>query len=156
MRHMQVSGNHRNPAMCSDDACPCGIPGATISRGEGYIYVSKEVAEFRSDCLTEAEAMAKIQRLSAQMGATVFAGSGVFAPILMCEQGAKNRGLDLDVAAADARHWWETGLVPLRPTPLAGAVPTGAATRPTPLAGAVPTGAATTPASPRKWWQFWK
>jgi hypothetical protein len=36
----------------------------------------------------------------------------------MCEECAKSLGLDLDVAAADAKHWWETGLAPLRPTPM--------------------------------------
>jgi len=44
---------------------------------------------------------------------------GTSSPILMCEQGAKLRGLDLEVAAADAKYWWETGLVPLRVTPIA-------------------------------------
>jgi len=41
-------------------------------------------------------------------------------PILACKQGATLRGIDLEVAAADAKYWWKTGLVPLRPTPLAG------------------------------------
>ena len=40
-------------------------------------------------------------------------------PILVCEEGAKLRGIDMEVAAADAKRWWETGKVPLRPTPLA-------------------------------------
>ncbi len=120
MRYMQVSGNNRNPGVCSDDSCPCGYPGAEIPRGEGYVYISKEVVEFRADCLTEAEAHLKIQRMSALMNTTIVATSGVFAPVLICEQGARKRGIDLEVAAADARHWWETGQVPLRPTPLAG------------------------------------
>jgi hypothetical protein len=118
---MQVSGSHQSSALCSDDSCPCGYPGATIQRGAGYIYTSREVADFRADCLTEAEARVKIDRLS--RGAMMVATAGVFAPILMCEQGARKRGLDLDVATADARHWWETGMVPLRPTPLAGSSP---------------------------------
>ncbi len=143
MKYMQVSGNDRDPALCSDDACPCGFPGATIPRGKGYMYISKEVAEFRADCLTEAEAQEKIQRMSAQLGATIIAGSGVFSPILMCEQGAKKRGLDLDVAAADAKHWWNTGLVPLRPTPLAGAKGVHAASKPDDR-------------SEKRRWQFWK
>ena len=145
MKYMQVSGNHRNPGLCSDDACPCGSPGATIPRGEGYIYVSKEVVEFRMDCPTEAEAQMKIRRVSAQMGAMIFAGSGVFAPILMCEQGAKKRGLDLEVAAADAKHWWHTGQVPLRPTPLARTRGTTAAPN-----------RSDSPTPGKKWWQFWK
>jgi hypothetical protein len=40
-------------------------------------------------------------------------------PILVCEQGAKLRGLDLKVAAEDAKRWWKTGKVSLRPTPMA-------------------------------------
>lgn len=39
-------------------------------------------------------------------------------PILVCEQGAKLRKLDLRVAHEDAKHWWATGEVPLRPTPI--------------------------------------
>lgn len=143
MKYMQVSGNTRNPGLCSDDACPCGYPGATIPRGQGYIFISDEVVDFRKDCLTEAEAQLKIQRLSRNMGATIFAGSGVFAPILVCEQGARKRGLDLQVAAADARYWWETGLVPLRPTPLAGTARASAPARQSAV-------------EDKKWWQFWK
>jgi|GEM_PF-3471075 len=106
-------------AICSDDSCPCGYPGATIPRGGGYFYISKEVVDFRKDCPTVLEAEAKVRRMVGPR--TLFvAGSGVLSPILVCEIGAKKRGLNLEVAAADARHWWQTGLVPLRPTPLAG------------------------------------
>ena len=58
--------------------------------------------------------------MSAHIQGVIVAGSGVFLPILMCEQGARRRSLDLEVAAADARHWWDTGEVPLRATPLDG------------------------------------
>lgn len=116
---MEVPGNHKD-GLCSDDSCPCGFPGASIPRGTGYTYVSKEVVEFRRDCPTLAEAEAKLQQIQAFTGATIFAGSGVFAPILMREQGARKRGLNLEVAANDAKRWWQTGQVPLRPTPLAG------------------------------------
>ena len=37
--------------------------------------------------------------------------------ILMCERAAKKKSLNLEVAAADAKHWWETGMAPLRITP---------------------------------------
>jgi ribosomal protein S27E len=117
--YMEVPGNDKD-GLCSDDSCPCGSPGATIARGEGYIYVSKEVAELRKDCPTVAQAQIKIQRMQQQLGATIFAGTGVFSPILMCELGAKKRGINMDVAAADAKHWWKTGQVPIRPTPLTG------------------------------------
>jgi ribosomal protein S27E len=85
------------------------------------MYISKEVVDFRKDCPTVAEAEAKVRRMVGPR--TLFmAGSGVLSPILVCELGAKKRGLNLEVAAADARHWWQTGLVPLRPTPAAGEV----------------------------------
>jgi hypothetical protein len=106
---------------CSDDSCPCGYPGANIPRGSGYVYVSKELVEMRRDALGLAEIQAKALKMQQKMGATMMtATSGVFMPIVMCEQGARKRGIDLAVAAADAKHWWETGLVPLRPTPMAG------------------------------------
>lgn len=118
---MEVPGSERASGLCSDDACPCGYPGATIAKGQGYIYISKEVAEFRLDCPSVAATQAKIQRMQTALGgAMIMAGAGVFAPILMCEQGARKRGLNLEVAAADARYWWETGQVPIRATPLAG------------------------------------
>lgn len=142
MKYIQVFGNEHDPALCSDDGCPCGYPGASILRGQGYIYVSKEVAEFRADCLAEAEARRKIQRMSAQLGGIITSGSGVFAPILMCEQGAKKRGIDLDVAATDAKHWWKTGEVPCRPTPLAGDGRSKAIPKPS--------------SQDKKWWQLWK
>jgi len=112
-------------AKCSDKACPC--PEVTITPGTGYLYVSPELVEFRRDSRTMDEAKAKISRLASedplaemarQSGARSFIKVFVINPILMCEQGARLRGLDLDIAGADAKHWWETGLVPLRPTPI--------------------------------------
>lgn len=119
MEYMQVSGNNNRPGRCSDDACPCGYPGAEIEYGKGYMYIPDEVVKFRTSCPTETEAQCKIQSMFG--GRLVFAGQkGVFSPILMCKLGALNRGINLEVAAKDAEHWWETGEVPLRATPLAG------------------------------------
>lgn len=113
---------------CSDDSCPCGYPGANIPRGSGYFYINKELVEMRRDALTLDAIQRKVLSMQQRMGATMItATSGVFMPILMCKQGAKKRGLDLAVAAADAKHWWETGLAPLRSTPMAGR---GAASQP--------------------------
>ncbi len=106
--------------LCSDNDCPCGYPGATIPRGTGYIYVSQAVIDFRRDALTVREAQRKIESMRQRMNAFIMFDPSVTTAILMCELGAKKRGLDLEVAAADARHWWKTGLVPLRATPLAG------------------------------------
>jgi hypothetical protein len=104
--------------LCSDNDCPCGYPGAIIPRGSGYMYISKDVVEFRRDARSVREAERKKARWQQQSGVLPF--QNLFTSTLMCEQGARKRGLDLDVAAADAKYWWETGLVPLRATPLAG------------------------------------
>jgi formylglycine-generating enzyme required for sulfatase activity len=106
---------------CSDDSCPCGYPGANIPQGSGYLYISKELVEMRRDALSLAAIEKKITDMQQQMDFTMMsATSGVFVPILMCELGAKKRGLDLMVASADAKHWWKKGMVPLRPTPMIG------------------------------------
>jgi len=105
---------------CSDNSCPCGFPGADIPRGSGYFFISEELVEMRRDARSISEIQVKIQTMQQQMGMTMmFGGSGVFMPILMCEMGARKRGIDMAVAAADARHYWETGLAPLRATPMA-------------------------------------
>lgn len=104
---------------CSDRSCPCPEPGTLLPRGTGYLYISREAVKFRQDCRTLDEFRKKMDRI--QSGPTFFnfgfAPEGV-APILVCEQGAKKRNLDLAVAAADAKRWWDTGKVPLRPTPM--------------------------------------
>jgi hypothetical protein len=106
---------------CSDDSCPCGFPGADIPRGSGYFYISKELVKMRCDALTIAELEKKVRGMQQRLGATMMmAGQGVFMPILMCELAAKKRGVNMEVAAADAKHYWKTGMAPLRPTPMAG------------------------------------
>lgn len=112
---------------CKDPQCPCGDPGVPISRGTGYLCVTKEFVAYRKDCLTLNELMAK-QSKAGPFGHLAFASHGVDWPILMCEQGAKKRNINLECAAADAIHWWKTGLVPMRVTPSAN----------------------------KTWWQFWK
>lgn len=108
--------------ICSDNDCPCGYPGAKIPRGSGYMYISKAVVDFRQDARTLREVEQKVALMQQQM--TVLFDQNVATSTLMCEQGARKRGLDLDVAAADAKYWWETGLIPLRATPLAGSTET--------------------------------
>jgi hypothetical protein len=112
---------------CDDTDCPC--PGVKIPRGAGYLYVSPKLVEFRRDALSIKDLEKKVKQLGEKRLATaeraglphrrivqVF-GPGDCNPMLICEQAAKRRRLDLEVAAADARHWWSTGQVPLRPTP---------------------------------------
>lgn len=128
---------------CSDNACPC--PEVLIPRGTGYLYIEKDLVNMRRQYPTLASARRAMQEKGAQLRANFGGGVKGFVrlgPILVCEQGAKLRHLDLEVAAADASHWWKTGQVPLRVTPVAGSRPR--------------TAGANAPATSKKWWQFWK
>jgi hypothetical protein len=104
--------------ICADNDCPCGWPGATLPRGTGYLYISKEVVDFRDDARTEAEAMAKIASIQKRSGLIIANPNSLASAILICKQAALKRGIDLEIASQDAKHWWETGEVPLRPTPI--------------------------------------
>lgn len=106
--------------VCSDDACSCKR--AVIVRGNGYLYVSQEAVDFRNDALSVAAAQAKANRVRLQISDMAEAAAvihGRITAVLLCEQAAEGMELDLVVAAADARHWWETGMAPLRATPAA-------------------------------------
>jgi len=111
--YMEVPGPGRS-AVCSDDNCPC--PEVPIERGEGYMYVSEDLAELRRRC----PSLAEIKAWREQLGANVMFGGGTLSPVLTCEQGARLRNLDMTVAGQDATWWWETGKVPCRATPTCG------------------------------------
>jgi hypothetical protein len=98
--------------ICSDRSCPCS--NTIIPRGSGYLYISKEVVDFRSNAKTLFEVNVKLSTYKVVGGKV----DNPAAPVLMCEVAAIGRKLDLKVAAEDARYWWETGLAPLRPTPM--------------------------------------
>ena len=106
--------------VCSDPACPCSE--VKIPCGTGYLYISQEVVDFRQDCLDASSHESKLQRIEQAAGkeTVVIWDRTPGIPILMCEQGARLRNLDLKRAAMDAKYWWETGRAPLRVTPLAG------------------------------------
>lgn len=104
--------------VCSDDECMCG--GDVIARGTGYLYVDQDTVDFRSNAPSVEEARAKEGRVRSQMGDMDEAAAvmhGRTTALLICEQSARRRDIDLKVAAADAGHWWETGQAPLRATP---------------------------------------
>ncbi len=111
--------------LCSDNACPC--PDVVIPRGTGYLYIEQWLVDFRRQYPSLADARRAKDDYHRHMVETFSAAgasvSGLYClgPILVCKQGASRRNLDLEVAAADAKHWWKTGLVPLRTTPLSGA-----------------------------------
>lgn len=121
MEYFEVpEANPGQDGICSDNDCPCGYPGATIPRGKGYMYISPAVVDFRRDARTTQEAAQKMAMMEKRMNGMVIFGQDTVTATFMCEQGARKRGLDLAVAAADAEYWWKTGLCPLRATPLAG------------------------------------
>jgi hypothetical protein len=89
-------------AVCSDKECR--YPDTSIPDGSGYLYISPD-------------AVVRMKSIMDGSAAGTF-GIGLM-PILMCKRCAKRRGIDLKTAADDARRWWITGRVPLRPTPMA-------------------------------------
>ncbi len=129
---------------CSDDACPCDD--TPIPRGTGYLYVGKEAVEFRADARSMDALAEKIRRMEQAFEKSVVLHPSVAGGVLICEQAARRRGLDLRVAARDAAYWWKTGLVPLRPTPRDSAFVEVEQTE---------TGLPRRPAR-RRWWRFWR
>jgi len=110
--------------LCSDRDCPC--PEVKIPRGTGYAYISEDLVKSRynarslykldentRELLTE---LTERWEPGGQVGRAILTSS-LTSPLIMCELGAALRGIDLAVAAADAKLWWETNLAPLRPTP---------------------------------------
>lgn len=89
--------------LCSDKECPC--PETSIPKGSGYLYISQDAVDFMREQV--------LQEIIADGGFVIGP-----MPILVCEQGAKLKGIDLKIAADDAKRWGETGTVPLRPTPM--------------------------------------
>lgn len=105
---------------CAGEACPSAAD--AIPRGGGYLYISQQVVDFRRNARSLSESLAKQGRIRLQMSdmfdamAVMFGHTGA---VLLCEQCARRLNLDLDVAAADARQWWQSGTAPLRATPQA-------------------------------------
>ena len=104
--------------LCSDPDCPC--PEVKIPRGMGYAYISEDLVKSRCNARSLYKLDANIRKcltgLGGQVGTAILTSS-LTSPLIMCELGAALRGIDLDVAAVDAKLWWETNLAPLRPTP---------------------------------------
>jgi hypothetical protein len=102
VRYVEAVEKPGSSGQCSSvNRCPCS--GTRIPWGEGYLLVN------------DAFMMAVIMCGNPK---GLFGGLSV-SPILMCEQAARLRGIDMGVAAADAKYWWETGKVPMRETPMA-------------------------------------
>lgn len=113
----ETGGQNAQPIYCSDNACPCS-EGQGLEPGRtAYLYISQAVVNFRAKCPTLIELDILLQRHSEEMGSSLFVDGGIANPIFLCEAAARLRGLDLDVARADAKVVVETGWAPLRPTP---------------------------------------
>jgi len=110
----------QNVKRCSLPECPCPGDGVEIPVGQGYLYIPRSCCEFRWDCRSMDELATKVERRQQNSQYVWIPGHGIVAPILVCELGAKKLGIDLAVAARDAKHWWATSQVPLRPTPRIG------------------------------------
>lgn len=105
---------------CSDNACPCSAPGTAIAQGSGYLYVSPQCEDFRADARSDEQLRKKVAALEQDPGDVKFMFDTCphfFRAILVCEVGARARGLDLAVAAEDAKIAWSLGRAPLRATP---------------------------------------
>jgi len=109
-----------SPAVCSDNSCPCGP--TSIPYGGGYLYISESAVDFRRDARSAKElqikAAAYIKSLGGGEKKYIVLDPTIYKAILVCEKAAKRRGLNLHVAAADAKHAWKTAKAPLRPTPM--------------------------------------
>lgn len=110
----------KNPQriLCSDNSCPCTDQKQLIIGKTAYLYISQQVVDFRKTCLTLLEREMQLQEYKKKRGLTaLIIDGGVANPFYLCEIGARQRGLDLAVALADAKQVAETGFAPLRPTP---------------------------------------
>jgi len=122
-RYVDADPPPEGDGLCSDNSCPC--PDVVIRHGQGYLYVDAETVRFRRKYprLEDARRAAKqeFDLRARQLGAGGIRVVGFYrrlGGVLVCEQGARLRKLDLSVAAADAAHWWRTGQILLRPTPV--------------------------------------
>ncbi len=104
-------------AQCSDNACLC--TSTPFKTGEGYLYVSEEAVKLRKKARRMTEAQDMINGLRGGVDATVHFDPVLWSGIMVCKRAAIARGLNLTVAADDAKQWWTTGKMPLRPTPMA-------------------------------------
>ncbi len=130
--------------------------GAT-PKGGAYLYVTPEAVAFRRDARSVNAAKAKLERLGFNgivgdqtvMGGRITLAPDLTGAMMLCATCAKAKKLDLEIAAADAKHLYETERAPLRATPLEGSKE---AEREKGHRGQGPAESA----SSKKWWQFWR
>jgi hypothetical protein len=117
MEYFEVDRPSGEPR-CSDNDCPCPPPGTLLPACTGgYLVISESCVEFHRDARTLTAVMEKANRMQSQGAFFANRGVGVTTPVLCCGRSPRLHNLDKSVAAADAMHWWKTGLAPLRATP---------------------------------------
>lgn len=105
--------------LCSDNMCPCTDKKHLKIGESAYLYISEEVVKLRKNYITLLDIQIKLLSDAKNIGSTAIqVTQGIINPIVLCEIGATQRGLDLAVALEDAKRWYENGFAPLRATPL--------------------------------------
>ena len=112
-------GQYQGYGLCSDNSCPC--PETKIPFGQGYLYISDECVKFRQDAPSAVECELKLGQRQ-NMNVIQIRQPEYYTALLICEQGAKLRGLDLETASSDAKYWWKNQLAPLRATPMVSTI----------------------------------
>jgi len=112
-RPMMECTPFRGNTSCSDNECLCTY--TTMPPAQGYLWIKPDVANTRIQCLS----------LTALHGYLTTSGLSRIdeirrccLPMVVCEEAAKRRNLDLEVASSDYSSWVNTGIVPCRATPL--------------------------------------
>lgn len=109
---MECSPFHQKTS-CADNECPCAY--TTMPPAKGYLWIKQNVADTRMSCLS-------LTALHGYLKASAIAGIDEIMkrcfPVVVCEQAAKRRNLNLAVASSDYDSWVKTGKVPCRATPL--------------------------------------
>ena len=104
--------------LCSDDLCPCTDKAQLVIGKTAYLFISDNVVSYRKDFLTLLDLQVKLWNDAEILKSALVVTQGVINPIVICKRGAIERHLDLETASQDAKKWYETGLAPLRATPL--------------------------------------
>ncbi len=100
---------------CSDTECTCAGTDELIAGKTGYLLITEEIFQLRKDALTWEELTTKLRKIQANTDSII---SFHVNPIFMCKESALNHGINLEIAASDAKKWADSGLCPLRVTPI--------------------------------------
>jgi len=103
---------------CSDRECLCAGTDELIPGKTGYLLITEEIIQLRKDALKWEELTTKLRKVQANTDSIISFHSFHVNPIFMCKESALNHGINLEIAASDAKRWADSGLCPLRATPI--------------------------------------